>query len=85
MENNKNVNSDTDTILAVFIVGIVVGTLFTILVIYPSFGMSPTAIKSDIYKDAVEHGVGKWVINQKDTSYGWPTTKFEWITNSVEK
>lgn len=76
-------NDNSNEWLGVFFGGILMGILFTFMVILPLFEISPKAVKQKLYQEAISLGHAQWVINTNNT-YN-PELHFQWKTNSTIK
>lgn len=65
-----------------FVFGVLAG-FFLLLMLVLIFNFDPPSVRSEVYKQAVDLGYGRWVINTNNLREGSVVqAQFQWITNS---
>lgn len=63
--------------------GIVIGFFISLLLIV-AFDFDPPSVRSEVHKQAVDLGYGRWVLNTNNIRDGSIVmAQFQWITNST--
>jgi hypothetical protein len=62
--------------------GVLTG-FFLLLLLVLTFNFDPPSVRSEVYKQAVDLGYGRWMLNTNNIREGSIVrAQFQWITNS---